>query len=67
LLAPLAALLDLRRATRTLFAELLLLARQALLALSSLSGSALLPALATLLDLRRATGTLLAELLLLTR
>jgi hypothetical protein len=59
-------LLELRRATGPLFTELLLLARQTLLALSSLSRPALWSTL-TLLDLWRATGTLLAELLLLTR
>jgi hypothetical protein len=69
-------LLDLWRATRTLFAELLLLARQPWLALSRLSWSGLSwsglswsalwsGATLTLLDLWRATGTLLAELLLL--
>jgi len=54
-----------------LLAELLLLAGQALLALSGLSRSALwtawLSGSLALLDLRRATGSLLAELLLLTR
>jgi hypothetical protein len=64
-------LLDLWRATGTLFAELLLLARQSWLALSRLSWSGLSwsalwsGATLTLLDLWRATGTLLAELLLL--
>jgi len=64
-------LLDLWRATGTLFAELLLLARQSWLALSRLSWSGLSwsalwsGATLTLLDLWRATGPLLAELLLL--
>jgi hypothetical protein len=65
----LVALLELWRATRTLLAELLLLARQALLTLSGLARSALRssPALAALLELWRATRALLAELFLLTR
>jgi hypothetical protein len=58
----LAALLELRRATGTLLAELFLLTRQSLLALSRLSA-----ALATLLELWRATRALLPELLLLAR
>src|SRR5207249_562977 len=72
--SALLTLLDLRRSTGTLLAELLLLARQSLLALSRLalsrlSGSALRSgsALLTLLELLRATRARSTELLLLSR